>query len=127
MMYASENGEVMAIFTPYSESNPAPSKLARDTKVNVNCSVPGRQQGYLSNIYYFSGGQKLQLNITINPQVSSNVGLYNRDTNSFGFPEGGLSSSGWYGTLEVSNSGRYSLAFRNNSGTTANYTGSYTF
>lgn len=122
-----ENGEVMAIFIPYSENNPAPSEFTRATEVSVNTSLEGYKRGFLSNIYSFNDGQRIQLNITISPQVSSNIGLYNRNTDSFGFPAGGLSSSGWYGTLEVVGSGRYSLAFQNNSGTTTTYKGSYSF
>lgn len=121
-----ENGEVMAIFTPCSPSEARKNRLLR-TGVNVNCSLGGYTSGYLANIYTLNDGHNISLNITINPQASSNIGLYNHDTGSYGWPAGGLSSSGWYGTLTVSGKGRYSLAFKNNSSTSTNYSGSYSF
>lgn len=120
------NGEVMAVFTPYSETNPAPDELVKSTRVNVGFSLEGYHQGYLSNQYNLNDGDEISMNITISPQVSSNVGLYNHNTQTYGWPAGGLSSSGWYGVLTVSGNGKYSMAFKNNSNTTANYSGSYT-
>lgn len=124
--FLDENGEVMAVFTPYSSNDIRKKGLLR-TGVNVNCSLSGGTSGYLSNIYTLNDGRNISLNITINPQASSNIGLYNHNTGSYGWPAGGLSSSGWYGTLTVSGNGRYSLAFKNNSSITTNYTGSYSF
>lgn len=121
--FLDENGKVMAIFTPYSETNPAPASL--DATANVNVSLAGNLSGYLSNQYTLSNGTNITLNISISPQVSSNVGLYDRNTKTYGWPAGGLSSSGWYGTLTVAYDGTFSLAFKNNSSTTANYTGTY--
>lgn len=124
--FVDEHGEVMAVFTPYSETNPAPDGLTKSTLISVGFSLPGNNQGYLSNKYDLKDRDKISLNISISPQVSSNVGLYNHDKHEYGWPEGGLTSYGWYGDLTVYGSGTYSMAFRNNSGTTAEYSGSYT-
>lgn len=124
--FIDESGEVMAVFTPYSETNPAPDGLLKSTSVSVNFSLGGNRQGYLSNKYDLNGGDKISTSISISPQVSSNIGLYNHDTGEYGWPTGGLSAYGWFGDLTVSSNGKYSMAFRNNSSTTANYSGSYT-
>ena len=124
--FVDENGEVMAVFTPYSETNLAPDGLTKSTTVSVNCSLDGYHQGYLSNKYDLNDGDKINMDITISPQVSSNIGLYDHNAQQYGWPAGGLSSNGWYGVLTVSGSGKYSMAFKNNSGTATNYSGSYT-
>lgn len=123
--FVDEEGNVMATFIPYSEDDPAPSDLGRATSYPVDVKVGGYRSGYLSNIYELKHGHRIDTSISISPQVSSNIGLYNRDTKVYGFPEGGLSSSGWYGYIVVNGDGKYSLAFRNNSDTEATYKGTY--
>ena len=119
-------GNVIATFTPYSETDPAPSELQRTTTYIVDVQLGGNMSGALGNVYTLSDGHRIDLNITIDPQVSCNIGLFNNDSNVFGFPAGGLSSSGWYGYITVHGDGRYSLAFKNNSSTTTTFKGTYT-
>ena len=71
-------------------------------------------------------GDKIDFNITISPQASSYIGLYNRNTGLCGFPSESLSSTGWNGNLVVNGDGKYSLAFDNVSNIKARYTGTYT-
>lgn len=123
--FVDEEGNVMATFIPYSEEDPAPGDLGRATTHSVNVKVGGHLIAYASNIYELEDGHRIDTNISIDPQVSSNIGLYNRDTKQFGWPAGGLSSLGWYGYIVVNGDGKYSLAYRNNSDIETTYKGSY--
>lgn len=123
--FVDAEGNVMATFIPYSEENPAPSELKRATAYQVDVKLGGHLNGYLSNIYELEHEHRIDTNISINPNASSNIGLYNRDTKIYGFPAGGLSSVGWNGYIVVNGNGKYSLAFSNNSDTEVTYKGSY--
>ena len=77
-------------------------------------------------MFVLKDGHRIDLNIVINPQVSSNIGLYNHVTGKYGWPAGGLSSSVWNGYIIVNGDGDYSLAFCNNTNITTTYKGTYT-
>lgn len=124
--FVDENGEVIAVFTPYSETNPAPDYSTRSTKINVNVSYEPYTRGHLSNKYTFYDGDQIGLNIKITPNAQSSIALYNHNTNTYGHPAGGDSATGWYGTLTVSGTGSYSMAFFNESAVKATYSGYYT-
>lgn len=124
--FVDENGEVIAVFTPYSETNPAPDSLTKSVLMDVNVNLNAYTQGYLSNKYNFNVGDQIGLNIRISPNAQSSVGLYDRNTNSFSYPVDSGSATGWNGTLTVGKAGLYSLAFINESAVTANYSGTYT-
>ncbi len=121
--FINESGEVMAVFIPYSSENPPPFTSTRATTYNIDADVEGNHYGRGTSSLNLSSSSVIQCNITIDPQVSSNIGLYDTSTGEFGFPAGGLSSSGWFGTLSPSYSGTFNIAFRNNSSQTTNYSG----
>ncbi len=124
--FVDNEGNVMAIFIPYSEDNPAPTGFEKATSHYVDVELSGGNYGYLDNIYSLKHGDKIDFNITISPQASSYIGLYNRNTGLCGFPSESLSSTGWNGNLVVNGDGKYSLAFDNVSNIKARYTGTYT-
>lgn len=124
--FIDDEGNVIATFTPYSEDDPAPAEFGKAVSHNVDVELGAGRSGYLENIYSLKHGDRIDFNITISPQASSQIGLYNRNTGLFGFPTGSLSSTGWNGYLTVNGDGRYSLAFDNLSNVRARYKGTYT-
>ena len=43
-----------------------------------------------TNMITIPDGDEISMNITISPQVSSNVGLYNHNTQTYGWPKASL-------------------------------------
>lgn len=123
--FVDEDGNVIATYIPYSEENQEPSKLGRSSTYPVDVSLGGYSVGYLSNIYSLNRGNRIALNIVIDPQVTCTIGLYNRNTEQYVFPAGGVSSAGWTGYLIVNSDGRYSLAFENQSNISTTFKGTY--
>lgn len=124
--FVDDEGNVMATFIPYSEDDPAPDKPGRTTTHSVNFTVFAYEKCCSSRVFVLKDGHRIDLNIVINPQVSSNIGLYNHVTGKYGWPAGGLSSSVWNGYIIVNGDGDYSLAFCNNTNITTTYKGTYT-
>lgn len=115
----------MAVFIPYSVDNPPPISMRRGIySINKDITAYGTATGATS--FYLTTSSGISLDIVIKPQVSSNIGLYDISTGKYGFPAGGLSSSGWNGVLKPSYNGTFSIAIRNNSSQTANYSGTIT-
>lgn len=124
--FVDEEGNVMATFIPYSEEDPAPSEFGRATSYKVDFAVNGYDKFCVIRVFELKHGHRIDTNITIDPQVSSNIGLFNHTTGTYGWPAGGLSSSGWYGYIIVNGDGHYSLAFMNNTPSETTYKGTYT-
>ncbi len=122
--FLDENGNVMAIYTPYSETNPAPSIQPRYSG-SVDWTVGwGWYSG--SSRFELNSNNKIDLNISISPSASSNIGLYDVNNHTYGWPSDGGSSTGWYGTIQPGYTGNFSIAIANNTEKTVHYDGTFT-
>lgn len=118
-----ENGNVMAIYTPYSETNPAPTIMPRYA-ANIDWNIgKGSHRG--SSQFNMNTNTKINVAIKISPNASSNIGLYDCESGVYGYPATSESTTGWNGTITPSRSGLYSIAIRNNTNGTVNYKGTF--
>lgn len=117
------DGNIMAVYIPYSTSNPAPDVIPRYS-ANIDWNVGnGCYRG--ESCFAMNTNTKVDVNITITPNASSKIGLYDNDSHEYGFPSGSESSTGWHGTIVPSRAGNFSIAICNNTNEKVNYKGIY--
>ncbi len=122
-----ENGQFIGYYEPYSESNPAPMKMARYGS-NINWTIKSGKYVYGVNQYTLSAGKKMNVNIAQSRTGTSYLTFHNRTSNSSLRFTNTKVTNGWNGTVTFGASmstAVYSFGIENASANTITYTGSY--
>ncbi len=118
-----ENGNIMGIFTPFSATNPPP-RMTRYT-ANINWTLESWEMAAGGSQFGLTTSSKVSLNISFPSGANSGFGLYDRDSETYGWAK--WTSDGYIGgTITPSYSGQFSIAICNNTQNKVTYTGSFT-
>lgn len=119
--FKDDEGKIIAVFIPDDQI------IQARYSSNIDWSVEGYHTVHGENQYTLADGDKININISIDPSgKSSTLGLWDVTNKKYIFTDDGTSTTGWNGTLKiVGEKAVLSLAIRNNTGSTVKYKGSY--
>lgn len=118
-----EEGNVIAYFELFSESNP--ERPTPRYSSSISWTISSNTYSYGDNVYALAEGAIITVKISQSQTGASYLGLYDKNNSKFTYNKSSYTTNGWDGTMTVIKSGLYSFGIKNASSSTITYSGSY--